>query len=205
MRAPRPPRPAASRSASAGPALSRPRPTARCARKTLPAGARRVPAPASCTESPAPAAHPARAGAAAPAATPRTLPSHAPCCSQRRRDGPRNGPQAPPASTSASGRLPVRPGTLLAPAAQFRVGRKADRSGENAGGGGQARARPFARRGRLDQGRLPTPSRHLGGRDSAPALTCSANGWQMAARCRVLAEGQWREWADMYPSPGAPG
>lgn len=71
-------------------------------------GPRRVPAPASCRENPAPAGHPAPAGAAAPATTPRTPPSRAPWRSQP--------PPLPrrTASTSASGSLPSRPGTALA-------------------------------------------------------------------------------------------
>lgn len=81
-------------------------------------GPRRVPAPASCTGNPGPAARPAPAGAGAPAASPRTPPSHAPWRAHPPRL-PDSG--APPARTSASGRLrrqrgrsgtaPQRPGS----------------------------------------------------------------------------------------------
>lgn len=74
-----------------------------------------------------------------------------------------------------------------------------------AGGRGQAGVVPVVWRCHLGSGRLSTPSRRLGGRDSAPAPAFSANWRQMAAPYRVLAKGQWRERTEMYPSSGAPG
>lgn len=58
--------------------LSPPFPPGPRARRTRLPGPRRVPAPASCTGTPVPAAHRAPGDAAAPAGTPRTPPSRAP-------------------------------------------------------------------------------------------------------------------------------
>lgn len=70
---------------------------------------------------------------------------------------------------------------------------KTNRGRVKAGGGGQAGVVPAIRRCRLGSGRLSTPSRRWGGRDSAPAPAFSANWRQMAAPYRVLAGGQRRE------------
>lgn len=162
---------------------------------------RRVPAPASCTGNPGPAARPAPAGAAAPATSPRTPPSHAPWRAHPPRL-PDSG--APPARTSASGRLRRRrgrPGTEAQQPGSGGRGRcprpgrveNQPRGKVKAGGGGPARVVPVVRRCHLGSGRLSTPGRRLGGRDSAPAPAFSANWRQMAAPYRVLAKGQWRE------------